>query len=176
MQTKIAAKIAALLNNVSVTFANVTYATSVKTAAKFKNVNIVKTTTANVQLFANIKTANIFKNAVQKNANVANFNVSSNYFTHTSCYSIVKHKIKNLLYLYAIFNNVSSVTYTINNVTATKQQVATYLTASAANKLLNSNTSTTHNKTNNVTHNVIVRTIALNNIKSITANKQTITF
>lgn len=175
MQTKIAAKIVALLNNVSVTFAQLVYVTNVKTAAKFKNVNIVKTTTANVQLFSNIKQANVFKNAVQKNANVANFNVSSNYFTHTNCYSIVKHKIKNLLYLYAIFNNVSSVTYTINNVTATKQQVAQYLTASAANKLLNS-TSATHNVTNNVTHNVVVRTIALQNIKSITANKQTITF
>lgn len=175
MQTVIANKITKLLNNASVTFASVTYATNVKTAAKFKHVNIVKTTVANVQLFSNIKQANVFKNAVQKNANVANFNVSSNYFTHTNCYSIVKHKIKNLLYLYAIFNNVSSVTYTINNVTATKQQVAQYLTASAANKLLNSNTST-YNVTNNVTHNVIVRTIALSNIKSITANKQTVMF
>ena len=72
----------------------------------------------------------------------------------------------------AIFNAASS-TYTINNAAATKQQVAQYLTASAAQKLL-TNTSTTHNATNNVTHSVVVRTIALHNINSITANKQTL--
>lgn len=162
-----------LLANVSTTFANVNFTTTVKTAAAHKAVVIKKTTTANVQLFANIKAAtNVFANAVNKNANTQNFVTSSNYFKHTSCYSIVQHKTNNNLYLYAIFNNASS-TYTINNVAATKQHVAQYLTASAASKLLNASSST-YNAKNNVTHSVTVRTIALHNINSITANKQTL--
>ena len=64
--------------------------------------------------------------------------------------------------------------YFINNVLATKQQVAQYLTASASAKLLDNN-NTVHNVANNVTHTVKVRTIALSNIVSITANKQTLT-
>jgi len=164
-----------LLANVSTTFANVNFTTTVKTAAAHKAVVIKKTTNANVQLFANIKAAtSVFANAVNKNANTQNFVTSSNYFKHTNCYSIVQHKTNNnLYYLYAIFNAASS-SYTINNVAATKQQVAQYLTASAANKLLNASSST-YNAKNNVTHSVTVRTIALHNINSITANKQTLT-
>ena len=162
-----------LLANASTTFANVNFTTTVKTAAAHKAVVIKKTTNANVQLFANIKAAtNVFANAVNKNANTQNFVTSSNYFKHTSCYSIVQHKTNNNLYLYAIFNAASS-TYTINNAAATKQQVAQYLTASAASKLLNASSST-YNAKNNITHSVTVRTIALHNINSITANKQTL--
>ena len=164
-----------LLATASTTFANVNFTTTVKTAAAHKAVVIKKTTNANVQLFANIKAAtNVFANAVNKNANVQNFVASSNYFKHTSCYSIVQHKTNNKFYLYAIFNAASS-TYTINSVAATKQQVAQYLTASAAQKLLNASSST-YNAKNNVTHSVTVRTIALHNINSITANKQTLAF
>ena len=168
-------KITNLLSNKSVTFANLCYTTQVKTSAKNKALTVLKTTVANVQLFSNIKQAtSVFKNAVQKNANVANFVTQSNYFTHTNCYSIVKHNTNNNLYLYAIFNNVQSVVYTINNVVASKQQVANLLTASAKNKLLNSS-NTTYNKKNDITHNIVVRTIKLSNINSITTNKQTIT-
>lgn len=177
--------IAAMLNNASVTFANIAYTTQVKTAAAHKTVNIQKHVVANVQLFANIKQATqVFANAVQKSAsaiasnnaaNVANFTQQSNYFTHTNCYSIVQHKKNNNLYLYCIFNNTQSVQYTINNAVATKQQVAQYLTASAAKQLLQ-NDNTVTNKTHNIQHNVQVRTIALANVKSVTTNKQTVTF
>ena len=170
MQTKIVN----LLSNKSVTFASINYTTQVKTAAKHKAVNVQKTTVANVQLFANIKQATqVFANAVKKNANVAQFVTSSNYFKHTACYSIVQHNVNSKLYLYAIFNSVQSSVYTINNVIATKQQVAALLTASAAKQLFN-NSSTTYNKKNDIAHNVVVRTIALQNINSITTNKQTI--
>ncbi len=175
-----APQIADLLNNVSTTFAQITYVTKVATAAKFKHVNIVKVTTANVQLFSNINAAtSVFANAVKRTAaniatnnasNVANFTAQQNYFTHTDCYSIVKHNTNNNLYLYCIYNNASSL-YFINNVLATKQEVAQYLTASAAQQLLNP-TATTHNVTNNVTHTVVVRTIALANIVSINAMQQ----
>lgn len=173
-------QIAALLNNVSTTFAQITYVTKVATAAKFKHVNITKVTTANVQLFSNINAAtSVFANAVKRSAakiasndanNVANFTAQANYFTHTNCYSIVKHNTNNNLYLYCIYNNASSL-YFINNVLATKQQVAQYLTASAAAQLLNKD-ATVHNVTNNVTHTVVVRTIALSNIVSINAQQQ----
>lgn len=177
--------IAAMLNNASVTFASIAYTTQVKTSAAHKTVNIQKHVVANVQLFANIKQATqVFANAVQKSASkiasndeaaIAAFTQQSNYFTHTDCYSIVQHKQNNNLYLYAIYNSVTSATYTINNTAATVQQVAQYLTASAASTLLQSNNTVT-NKTHNVTHNVTVRTIALANIKSITCNKQTVSF
>ena len=182
----VANAIANALNNKSVTFANVTYVTQVKTAAAHKHVNVQKHVVANVQLFANIKQAtSVFANAVKKSAAqhasnsasaIAAFTAQSNYFTHTTnCYSIVQHKQNANLYLYCIYNNVQSVQYTINNVVATKQQVAELLTASAAKQLLQTD-NTVHNKTHNVKHNVQVRTIALANIKSLTVNKQTLVF
>lgn len=184
MQNK-ATQIAAMLNNASVTFANIAYTTQIKTSAAHKAVNIQKHVVANVQLFANIKQATqVFANAVQKSAaqiasndaqTVAAFEQQSNYFTHTNCYSIVQHKQNANLYLYCIYNNVQSAIYTINNVVATKQQVAEYLTASAAKALLQESNTVT-NKTHNIQHNVTVRTIALDNIKSITCNKQTLNF
>ena len=174
-----------LLANVSTTFASIMYVTKVATAAKHKNVKIVKVTKANVQLFSNINAAtSVYANAVKRSASnatnmqqndansVANFTAQSNYFTHTACYSVVQHKTNNAQYLYAIYNNASSV-YFINNVVATKQQVAQYLTASASAQLLQKDNTVT-NVTHNVQHNVIVRTIALSNIVSITANKQTL--
>lgn len=175
-----AQQVSNLLNNASTTFAQILYVTKVATAAKHKAVNIVKVTTANVQLFSNINAlTSVYANAVKRSAaqfecnnanNVANFTAQQNYFTHTNCYSIVKHNTNNNLYLYCIYNNASSL-YFINNVLATKQQVAQYLTASAAQQLLNT-TATVHNVTNNVTHNVVVRTIALNNIVAINAMQQ----
>ena len=174
-----------LLANVSTTFASIMYVTKVATAAKFKHINIVKVTKANVQLFSNINAAtSVYANAVKRSASnatnmqqndansVANFTAQSNYFTHTACYSVVQHKTNNAQYLYAIYNNASSV-YFINDVVATKQQVAQYLTASASAQLLQKDNTVT-NVTHNVQHNVIVRTIALSNIVSITANKQTL--
>lgn len=175
-----AQQVAILLANKSVTFANIVYCTKVATAAKHKSVNIVKVVSANVQLFANITAQNLYTQQVQRSANkiatndstnVANFVAQSNYFEHNAnCYSLVTHKQTLAPYLYAIFNNASSV-YFINNVVATKQQVAQYLTASASAKLLQVNNTVT-NVSNNVQHSVKVRTIALANIVSISANKQ----
>jgi len=175
-----AAQVAALLANVSVTFASIAYVTQVATAAANKHLNVQKVTVANVQLFANINAAtSVFANAVKRSAakiasnNVANvqqFTAQQNYFTHTACYSIVQHKQNSNLYLYAIYNNASSV-YFIDNVVATVQQVAALLTASASAKLLQAS-NTTHNVAHDIEHNVNVRTIALANIVSIVANKQ----
>jgi hypothetical protein len=175
-----AAQVAALLANVSVTFAQIAYVTQVQTSAANKQHNVQKVTVANVQLFANINAfTSVYANAVKRSAaqiasndaaNVAAFTTQQNYFAHTQCYSIVAHKQTQAQYLYAIYNNAQSV-YFINNSVATKQQVAALLTASASAKLLQAS-NTVHNVANNVTHNVQVRTIALQNIVSIHANKQ----
>jgi hypothetical protein len=184
MQQQEAARvIASLLANKSVTFAQINTTTAVNTAAAYRHLNIQKHTTANVQLFANVH-SDVYKLAVQRSAAkfadntaaaIADFESSSNYFAHTDCYSIVQHKKRNDLYLYCIYNNASSF-YTIDNVVATsKQQIAQYLTASDAARLLNPPQST-HNVTNNITHDVVVRTIALQNINSIHAAKQQVVF
>jgi hypothetical protein len=163
--------ITSALSTSSVTFASITYVSTVNARAAHKAVQLRKVVSANVQLFANIKQANVFANAVKKSANVTEFTTSSNYFMHTKCYSIVAHKTTQALYLYAIYNNVASTTYYANNAQVSKVQFAQYLTASAAKTLLSTNTST-HNVTNNVTHNVTVRTIKLQNIVALNVNKQ----
>lgn len=166
------AQIVNALNSSSVTFAQITYVSNVKTAAAHKNVQLRKVVTANVQLFANINAAtSVYKNAVQRNANVQNFNVQSNYFAHTQCYSIVQHKQNNKLYLYCIYNNVAQTTYYVNAQQVSKATFASYCTNSIAQKLL-SNSTSTHNVHNNVTHDIVVRTIALQNIVALNANKQ----
>lgn len=186
MQTQaqnIAAQIANLLQNKSVTFAQVQYTTQVATAAAHKHVTVLKHTNANVQLFSNVS-ADVYANAVKRSAakqaqndpsNVQQFTSSSNYFAHEDyCYSIVKHKTKQTLYLYCIYNNAQSY-YTIDGVQATKQQVAQLLTASKAQELLTPST-VVHNKTHNITHEAVVRTIMLQNITSIHAAKQQVVF
>lgn len=165
-----------LLASKASTFASIVYVTQEKTSAMFKHVNIQKVTQANVQLF---NSPFDYTAAVQRSAgriddnnanNVQQFAQQSNYYEHTACYSVVKHKLNNNLYLYASYNNASSL-YFIDGQQATKQQVAQYLTPSASAKLLQDN-SVVHNAGNNVLHTVHIRTVALANIVSINANKQ----
>lgn len=183
--TQVAAQdVEALLQNVKgVTFANIAYVTDVKLAAAHKHNVVQKVTVANVQLFNNLQAfTDVYVNAVKRTAaqiasnntqNIADFEKQDNYFTHTNCYSVVQHKTNNNKYLFAIFNNAQSM-YFINAQQATKQQVAALMQPAAAKKLLEDN-ALVHNVANNITHSVQVRTIALQNIVSITAQKQTIT-
>lgn len=161
------------------TFAQIETCTPVKPAAKHFNVSIRKHTTANVQLFNNIVDfRNVYEKAVKRSASKINnqkaddFESSGNYFEHTDCFSIVKHKTKDQFYLYCIYNNANS-TYTIDGNIATKQDVAQYLTESAKRALL-APSDTVKNKTYGIEHDVIVRTISIDNIVSLTTNKQTI--
>ena len=176
-----AAQVAALLNNASVTFAQIAYVTQVQLAAQHKHNNVQKVTTANVILCSNIAAhTSVYANKVRKTAAsissnnaaaVAAFTAQQNYFVHTAVHSIVQHaQHADKFYLYAIYNNAQSV-YFINNAVATKQQVAALLTASAAKQLLQKD-NTVHNVTHNIQHTVQVRTIALINIVSIKARKQ----
>lgn len=173
-----------LLNNASVTFAQITYVTKVVTAAAHKAQNISKVTTANVILCSNINAhTSVYANKVKRSAAkyasnaasaVAAFTAQQNYFTHTNVHCIVQHtQHTNKQYLYVIYNNASSV-YVHNNTVVSKQHVAQYLTKSAAAQLLQKD-NIVHNVTHNIVHNVQVRTIALSNIVSIKARKQLLT-
>lgn len=165
-----------LLASNTATFASIVYVTQVATAAAYKQHTIQKVTKANVTLF---NTAHDYTAAVQRSAqriaenntaDVQQFTAQSNYYEHTNCYSIVKHKQNSKLYLFANYNSANSL-YFVDGAQATKQQVAQYLTPSAATKLLQDN-SVVHNVTHNVLHTVHIRTVELANIVSITANKQ----
>ena len=157
------------------TFASITYNTDITPSAANKHVLIKKRVTANVQLFNNLTEFNVYEKAVtrsaskieENNANTNPFTANSASFTHdTECFSIVKNKKSDQEYLYAIYNSVSETEYYIDEEPATKQEIAQFLTPSAAKKLLEPN-DITYNKTNDVLHNVIVRTIKLENIEKI---------
>jgi hypothetical protein len=177
-----AADVEQLLQNVrGTTFASIAYVTKVATAAAHKSLNISKVTIASVQLFNNLQAfTNAYENAVKRSAAkiadndagaVASFESSGNYFEHTQCYSVVKHKTEEKYYLFAIYNNADS-SYVLDNKVIDKAEVVQYLTKSAAAALYGDGT--THNVTNDVTHSVVVRTVGLANIVSITAAKQTL--
>ena len=174
MNTKIET-IKSLIANGS-TFARLETVTAVKTAAKFKTVKIEKHTIANVQLFGALKDYAVYSRMVLKSANSINgqnvddFQVSDNYFEHDkTCFSIVYHKTNQTAYLYAVYNSSKS-SYTIDGKTATKAEVSEYLTPSEKDKMLG-DSSIVYNKTNDLLHSVIVRTIKLDNVISIKCNK-----
>ena len=164
---------ALLASTTGTTFANVVTDTEVKTSAANKHRNVRKHTVANVQLFNNTRDFDVYRRQVERSADTDNFVVSDTYYKHTDCFSLVEHKTNATEYLYCIFNNARS-TFTIDDVAATRDDVAELLTNSEREKLLNTS-SEVYNKTNDVTHNIHVRVIKLENVVSITANKQTIT-
>lgn len=156
MQTQnvTSAVIAALANAASVN-ATVQYCTTVATAAAHKHLLVQKHTTASVTLHAN---SNAYTIAVRNDTNDNSFNAKSASFTHDSNCAAIVTSSKGNTQLYCFMQSATSY-YTINNVVATKAQVAALLTNSARNALL-------HN-VSNAAHNVIVRTINISNISSI---------
>lgn len=172
-----------LANVRGVTLASIVTVTDVTIAAVHKAHKVQKVTAASVQLFNNVNDYGVYKNAVQRSANkiaendstnVDNYVVQDSYFAHTNTFSLVQHKTDSTkFYLYAIYNNAQSMLF-IDNTLATKQQVAALMSPKAAAKLLEENT-VQHNVTNDVLHNVILRTISLDSIVQLKAQKQTIT-
>ena len=163
-------------NNTS-TIANVTTVTLVQTSAANKHVKIYKVTRASVLLFANALNyaAAILRSAAkQSNNNAAaatNFVVSAASFTHNAnCYSLVTNNNSAQQYMYMHYNNAQSV-YVLNNTIISAATAASFCTASVAATMLNTSR-TTHNKLNNVTHSIVVRTVKLQNIVRLAALKQ----
>lgn len=176
--------VAKLLKDVKgCTFARLTQVTDVGLAAAHKEVKIHKVTISNVQLFNNLADfKNVYIEAVKRSAakieennvwNVEEWEAGTSYFEHTDCYSVVKHKTKDDFYLFAIYNGAKSM-YIKDGAEMTKEAVAEFMTLSAKKALLAEDTGVVHNKTNDVKHNVIVRTIKFENIVELTANKETL--
>lgn len=166
--------IQALLTDVKgTTFAQINYDTEVKPSAANKHHSIRKLTSASVQLFAGLKDFAVYKRQVERSAEVEDYVVSDTWFAHTPCFSVVEHKTSGKHYLYAIFNSAHS-TFTVDGAYATREEVAALLAPAAAAKLLD-DSGEVYNKTNDVTHNVICRTVALENVKAIRAVKQELT-
>ena len=179
------ADVSRLLDNVrGTTFATIAYVTTVKPAAAHKDVLIQKVTIAGVQLFNNLQEfTNVYENAVKRSATklsasgtaiseptaIASFESAGNWYEHTACHSIVKHKTKEDYYLWAIYNRAESL-YVIGNNVVSKEEVAQFLTPASARDLL-ADDSITYNVGHDVQHSVIVRVVGLQNIVSIIAQK-----
>ena len=175
-----AEQISAALANVSVTFASIVTVTDVTTAAKHKNVSIKKVTDATVQLYNNVNAASaVYAKAVKRSAaqyandaeSVNNFTAQAASHVHdATCYSIVHNANTASTMLYARYLRSRSI-YMLNGSIISKEQVAEYLTPSAANALLNAKDVVT-NKTNNIVHNVRIATVKLQNIVKMRVRKQ----
>ena len=173
------ADVSRLLDTVrGTTFATIAYVTTVKPAAAHKDVLIQKVTVAGVQLFNNLNEfTNVYENAVKRSATklgedataVANFESAGNWYEHTACHSVVKHKTKEAYYLWAIYNRAESL-YVIGNNVVSKQEVAQYLTPASARDLL-ADSDVQYNVGQDLEHSVVVRVVGLQNIVSIIAQK-----
>ena len=167
----------ALQNVTATTFATLTQASAVATSAQHKAQRIYKVTTQNVTLCNSA--SSLYSNAVNKHVvatqQAQSFTaLASNYVMLNNSYSVCALKSNtNKHYLRAVVNKCISVAYYCarTNTLLTKQQVAVYLTASAAKAMLAASTSNTVQHAN-ITHNVTVRNFSLANIHSITVNKQ----
>jgi phenylpyruvate tautomerase PptA (4-oxalocrotonate tautomerase family) len=162
------------------TFASIVQVTKVALAAKHKAITIKKVTEASVQLFNNISEhTSVWANAVKRSASkltgndaeaVAGFEAQSNWFEHTDCYSVVKHKTQDKYYLYAIYNSGNAV-YMMDGNELSKDEVAQYMTPAAARDLLDTDNRTV-NVTHDIEHSAVCRATSLENIVSIVAQKQ----
>jgi hypothetical protein len=157
------------------TICRLQYTTEVKPAAKFKAVEIKKTTIASALLFGKVSSyANAYKRRVQKTAleiegnnqeSIDNFDVSQAWHVPSEkAYSIRLHTGKGTKYLYPMFCGHSKTVFTIDGKPSSREQVAAYLTSSAAKELMDTSGIVT-NKKNGIKHCAIVRTIGIENIE-----------
>jgi len=159
----------ALAPTTGTTFGSVCSVTPVKTAAAFKDVKINKVSVGSVQLFNNLKEyTDVYINAVKRSAGVDDFVKTDTWFHHTECFPVVEHNTNGKHYLWAIFNRGESM-YIKDGTEITKEQVAEYMTPSEAKKLLEPS-KTVYNATNDLEHDVTVRTISLDNIAWMNLN------
>lgn len=171
---------AKMFANVSgITMASISMVTPVKTAAKSPlRDKILKVTSASVMLANNLKAyTDVYLNKVKRTATeeVTDWVPTATYFHHTDTYCITQHNTDaSKFYLFAIFNNKSDSVFinTVTNSVMTREEVAAEMTPSEAKKLLD-NSGEVYNKTNDVTHQAIVRTVSLANVVSITMQGNT---
>ena len=174
-----------VLTPISVTFAGVEYSTTVPVAAKWKGqIEIKKRTRATVILTGGAESARgLYARMVRKSAatipensveNIESFQSQDSWFLHDeSCFSIVRSKKDpEKTYLYGFFNSANrpKTIYYINGIPVHKGEIREYLTASKAKEIFES-TGVTHNKTYDVTHKIVPRTIGFDNIETLRVRK-----
>jgi hypothetical protein len=175
------------------TFGNLDYQTVIPVAAKFKAVEVKKVTNGlSVILFETIKDYNLYTKAVIKSAlsneknagkeeEILNFVQAESSFSHNNqCYSLVANKNDTSKeYLYWIANNSKTANtktesvYYVNGKEVNKEDIKQYLTPSKAKEIFEPSKEV-YNKTNDIWHGVKPRTLKLENIIALRANKQTI--
>jgi hypothetical protein len=162
-----------ILTEVSSVKKEICYRSEVKTAAKFKNDFVIeKYVCAVVTLFGQPdETTPVYQDLVRQRGsgeNAENFEASKKtFFEHDeNFYSLIHHKTTGKAYLYCIFDDTLSTDFFVNGSPASREEVAEYLTPSEAKKLLNP-PEFVKNVSQDVEHDVIVRTISLENVISI---------
>lgn len=161
-------------------FASLKTRTAVKTAAKYKQLDIQKISSCNIQIFASIANARaVYEQAVIRSAQKLNqdidfFESSETWYFHdTECYSVIYHKLSLAPSLWARYLHSRS-EYYIDGQVSDKDSIIQYLTPSDAKQLLDTS-GIVHNKTNNVDHNIIIRTPKLESIIELKARHDIIT-
>lgn len=153
------------------TFATLTQASEVKLAAGASK-SFYKVTVQNVTLCNS--DSGLYTNKVRREADADFTALPSHYEMINGSYSVCALKSNtNKHYLRAIVNKcISSVYYDADTGSiVSKEEVAKHCTPSAAKKMLDTSKET-YVAHADVTHSVIIRTFALENIYSINVNKQ----
>jgi hypothetical protein len=157
------------------TFATLVQASKVALAAANKHHNIYKVTKQNVTLCNS--DSGLYTNKVRREADADFTALPSHYAMVNDSYSVcslISNPAKH--YLRAIVNNcISSVYYNADTGSiVSKEEVAELCTPAAAKKMLDTSKET-YVAHADVTHNVIIRTFAIENIYGINVNKTSIT-
>ena len=161
-------EIKALFANNNNGFATVEYFTKVKTAAAHKHLPLFKHSVIQVQLFS---THSAYETAVKNSAEKLSgekpeFKKSSAHFEHDpECYSIVTGANGNEMLYCRVIRPLKS-EFFLGKDLISMENAALYMTPSEAKKMLTAG-EPTHNKTNDVTHNVVIRTISISNLKRV---------
>jgi len=187
-----AESIGAILDGASVTFASLLYVTYHDLSAlnKSRGFKVAKVTRASVQLFSRIVDRELYSKQVLRAAGrlddsqelPAEWVKSPAWFYHSNeCYSVVKHNKTHEQYLYAVYNDTGTVSqcYIYNPLSGNDTHVAWYepamredcaslMTPSSAASFLKSDREV-YNKTNDVSHNLTLRTLKMSGIVNLKA-------
>jgi hypothetical protein len=172
-----------LKDHMGALFTNVLQCTPQPLAAKHKGTSIYKVSTVPAILFATIKNFDIYEKAVKRSATKLNesdatdikyFEQGESPYEHRypDCYSIVvKKSDPTQHYLYYVCNKAgrASSAFILGDKIITKEEVIEFCTPAEAKKIINPPT-TVYNKTNDVEHDVQVRTVKLENIIGVVVN------
>lgn len=154
-------------------FATVEYITKLKTAAAHKHLPLFKHSVIQVQLFG---TETAYETAVKNSAEKLSgekpeFKKSTNHFTHDpECYSIVTGANGNEMLYCRVIRPLKS-EFFLGKDLISMENAALYMTPSEAKKMLTAG-EPTHNKTNDVVHSVVIRTISISNLKRVAGKGQ----